>query len=89
MDTLITASPEFFKGKSPKETAAFFQRAADFLIQRVGRDNIVSAVVYMEEKTPHMHLTFVPLTEDNRLSAKEIFVDDGYPGTNFDRPTYQ
>lgn len=72
VDTLITASPEFFKGKSPKETAAFFQRAADFLIHRVGRDNIVSAVVHMDEKTPHMHLTFVPLTGDNRLSAKEI-----------------
>lgn len=72
VDTLITASPEFFKGKSVKETAAFFQRAADFLIQRIGRENIVSAVVHMDEKTPHMHLTFVPLTKDNRLSAKEI-----------------
>ena len=27
VDTLITASPEFFKGKSPKEIAAYFQRA--------------------------------------------------------------
>ena len=26
----------------------------------------------MDEKTPHLHLTFVPLTEDNRLCAKEI-----------------
>ena len=26
----------------------------------------------MDEKTPHMHLTFVPLTADKRLSAKEI-----------------
>ena len=26
----------------------------------------------MDEKTPHMHLSFVPLTEDKRLSAKEI-----------------
>ena len=43
VDTLITASPEFFKGKSPKEIQAFFQRAADFLISRVGRENIVSA----------------------------------------------
>jgi hypothetical protein len=72
VDTLITASPEFFKGISVKETEAFFQWAADFLIQRVGRENIVSAVVHMDEKTPHMHLTFVPLTKDNRLSAKEI-----------------
>ena len=47
-------------------------RAADFLIDRVGRENIVSAVVHMDEKTPHLHLTFVPLTKDNRLCAKEI-----------------
>ncbi|MFS2721284.1 MobV family relaxase [Bacteroides uniformis] len=72
VDTLVTASPEFFKGKSPKEIQAFFQRAADFLIGRVGRENIVSAVVHMDEKTPHLHLTFVPLTKDNRLCAKEI-----------------
>ena len=72
VDTLITASPEFFKKKSPKEIQAFFQRAADFLIGRVGRENIVSAVVHMDEKTPHLHLVFVPLTEDNRLCAKEI-----------------
>lgn len=72
VDTLITASPEFFKGKRPKEMQAFFQRAADFLIGRVGRENIVSAVVHMDEKTPHLHLTFVPLTQDNRLCAKEI-----------------
>ena len=26
----------------------------------------------MDEKTPHMHLCFVPLTADKRLSAKEI-----------------
>ena len=65
VDTLITASLEFFKGKSPKEIQAFFQRAAAFLIGRVGRENIVSAVVHMDEKTPHLHLTFVPLTQDD------------------------
>ena len=26
----------------------------------------------MDEKTPHLHLCFIPLTEDGRLSAKEI-----------------
>ena len=40
-----------------------------------GNDNcigVISAVVHMDEKTPHMHLSFVPLTADGRLSAKEI-----------------
>ena len=32
----------------------------------------ISAVVHMDEKTPHMHFSFVPLTADGRLSAKEI-----------------
>ena len=26
----------------------------------------------MDEKTPHLHLTFVPLTKDNRLCAKAV-----------------
>ena len=34
-------------------------------------DRFVEAC-HMDEKTPHMHLCFVPLTEDKRLSAKEI-----------------
>ena len=29
-------------------------------------------MVHMDEKTPHLHLVFVPLTKDNRLCAKEI-----------------
>lgn len=72
VDTLITASPVFFQGKLPKEVQGYFKRAAEFMIDRIGRENIISAVVHMDEKTPHMHLTFVPLTEDNRLCAKEI-----------------
>lgn len=72
IDTLITASPEFFRGKSKKEIALFFQRATDFMVEHVGKENIVSAVVHMDEKTLHLHLVFVPLTEDNRLCAKEI-----------------
>lgn len=72
VDTLITASPAFFKGKSREEVKAYFERATDFLCRKIGRHNIVSAVVHMDEKTPHLHLVFVPLTEDNRLSAKDI-----------------
>ena len=38
VDTLVTASPEFFKGKSTQETAAYFKRATVFLADRVGRE---------------------------------------------------
>jgi len=72
VDTLITASPEFFKGKRRSEVNEFFKVAVDFLAQKIGRDNIFTATVHMDEKTPHLHLCFTPITPDGRLSAKEI-----------------
>ena len=72
IETLFTASPEFFKGKKRAEIRVFFEEALHFLEQHQSKETIISAVVHMDEKTPHMHLCFVPLTEDNRLSAKEI-----------------
>ena len=71
VETLITTSPEFAKAHE-SEMPEYFERALDFLKERVGEENIFSAVVHMDEKTPHMHLCFVPLTKDGRLSAKEI-----------------
>ena len=72
VEALVTASPEFFKGKKRSEVKAYFTEALDFIQKHQSKDTIISAVVHMDEKTPHMHLCFVPLTEDNRLSAKEI-----------------
>ncbi len=71
VDTLVTVSPEFAKAHE-SEMPEYFNRAFDFLKERVGEENIISAVVHMDEKTPHLHLCFVPLTKDKRLSAKEI-----------------
>ena len=72
VETVITASPEFFQNKSMKEIRTFFREALEFIKQKQNPNTIISAVVHMDEKTPHMHLSFVPLTEDGRLSAKEI-----------------
>lgn len=72
VDTIITASPEFFKGRDRKEIQTYFTEAVAFMEEKIGRGNIFSAVVHMDEKTPHLHLCFTPITEDGRLSAKEI-----------------
>lgn len=71
VDTLVTVSPEFAQ-EHAAEMPEYFTRAFTFLKERVGEENIISAVVHLDETTPHMHLCFVPLTKDNRLSAKEI-----------------
>lgn len=72
VEALVTASPEFFKGKKKTEIRAFFEEAVRFIEKQQEKSTMISAVVHMDEKTPHMHLSFVPLTPDGRLSAKDI-----------------
>ncbi len=72
VETLITASPESFQDKKPREVKEFFEYALAFIQSKQSPETIISAVVHMDEKTPHMHLCFVPLTPDGRLSAKDI-----------------
>ncbi len=72
VEALITASPEFFEGKKRTEIKEYFNDALDFIKAHQNENTIISAVVHMDEKTPHMHLCFIPITEDGRLSAKDI-----------------
>ena len=63
---------KFFKDKTNREIKAYFEYALEFLKSKQNAQTFISAVVHMDEKTPHLHLCFVPLTADGRLSAKEI-----------------
>lgn len=72
VETLITASPEFFKDKKKAQVKEYFEHALKFILKHVPQERILSAVIHVDEKTPHMHLSFVPITEDGRLSAKDI-----------------
>ena len=72
IDGLITSDNSFFEQLTPEETKMFFEHAKSFLEQEYGKDNLLYATVHMDELTPHMHYGVVPITEDGRLSAKEV-----------------
>ncbi len=72
VEALVTATPDFFKGKRKAEVKEYFSHAVEFIKANQDEKTIISAVVHMDEANPHMHLCFVPLTEDHRLSAKDI-----------------
>lgn len=69
--TVISSDKAFFDRLGENETKRFFQEAYNKLKDIYGEDNIISARVHMDETTPHMHLTAVPMTKDGKLSAKE------------------
>ena len=69
---VCSASSEFFENKSKAESVQYFKNCKEFFENKVGKENIVCTKIHFDEKTPHMHLYFVPLTSDGRLSAKEV-----------------
>lgn len=54
----------------------FFKESYKFLENRYGKENVISAYVHLDEVSPHLHFSFVPVVEDKKkggfkLSAKE------------------
>lgn len=72
VEVLFSVSTGYFDGKSPEDIRAYYQRSLDFLCSQQDERTILSATIHMDEATPHMHVVFVPLTPDHRLSVKEI-----------------
>lgn len=70
---MVTASPEYMNSLSAEEQKKYFEKSLEFIQERYGQKNTLYAVVHHDEATPHMHVGVIPITEDNRLSAKDIF----------------
>ena len=70
---IVTSDKAFFDGLTPEETRRFFEESKAFLTEFVGVENVISALVHMDEKTPHMHFLHVPVTPDGRLNANKIY----------------
>lgn len=70
LDTIYTASPVFFQGKTNQQNDDFFKDCLQFHQEHFG--HIISAVIHYDETTPHLHVISVPLTKDNRLSARDV-----------------
>ena len=70
---LITSDSTFFDKMNKDQQVEFFKKSYDFIKDRYGKKNMVSATIHFDERTPHMHVNFVPVTKDNRLSARDLF----------------
>lgn len=71
-ECIISSDNDFFRKLDIKEQQRFFEVSLKFLENRIGKTNIISANVHLDETTPHMHLGFVPMNLDGSLSAKKM-----------------
>ena len=72
VEALVTASPEFFKGKKKAEIKAYFQEALDFIREHQDQKTIISAVVHMDEKTPHKQAIDKATGEYRKYKARTL-----------------
>lgn len=74
MNSFVVGSDKTFFDKLPKALQyEFFTDCTKFFAERYGKENIISAVVHLDETTPHMHLNLMPITSDGRLCSKQLF----------------
>lgn len=74
MNSFVVGSDKtFFDKLSKMQRYMFFEDCTKFFAERYGKENIISAVVHLDETTPHMHLNLMPITSDRRLCSKQLF----------------
>ena len=80
LDVFLGASPEFFRPENPNQAGEynrerveeFKTHAMEWLKTEFGEENIICAVVHLDESTPHVQAIVTPITDDGRLSAKDF-----------------
>lgn len=81
---IITSDTEFFerlgwkKGEeTPYAVMAFFNRCYEFALRQIGYKgtdkNILSAVIHLDEKTPHLQLYYIPIVD---TAKKKVYEKD-------------
>lgn len=71
VNLVFSASPEFFKnGVKAKEWETLTQK---FVEETFGKENILYSVVHYDEKTPHFHISIIPIDPKGKLNASHWF----------------
>ena len=68
---MLSGSPEDMKRiRQAGQLDAWAKDSCGWLQKTFGKENVVSAVLHMDEKTPHIHATVVPIVRGERRKAK-------------------
>lgn len=71
---IFTSDQAFFDKIGEQETKRYFDECYKFICgyKNLGEQNVIAAVVHLDEGAPHMHLMFVPVVHTKDKDGKEI-----------------
>lgn len=55
-----------------EKTEEYFKAVCEIFKEQFGAENVVSAMIHLDETAPHMHLHFVPVSEEGKLQARKV-----------------
>lgn len=83
IEVVLTSDREFFMPTfktTPQDTTGQFDKlklnawksaSMQYIRDTFGAENVMSAVLHVDERTPHLHVCVVPITSDGKLRAKD------------------
>ena len=71
LEYVLTASPEFFANASQEQWREYLRDQLTMLQDYYRDENVVSAVLHLDEKTPHLAVMIVPLLQ-GKLNARAL-----------------
>lgn len=66
----IVTLPKNLKDNSEEEQRQFFEQSFNFMARRYGEKNVIAGEVHLDETTPHIHFSFVPVVPDVKKGEK-------------------
>lgn len=74
IESFYSISPEYIKNMDGNDIVNYFRDCVNFAVRYYGdgnRENLFSAVVHLDEQTPHLHVLTAPVV-DGIFNAKKI-----------------
>ena len=73
-EMIFTSDQKFFDEIGYQESKRYFQESYNFICnyKNLGEENVISAVVHIDEDTPHMHLLFIPVVHTKDKQGNKI-----------------
>ena len=73
-EMVFTSDQKFFDEIGYNESKRYFKESYNFICKykNLGEENIISAVIHMDEDTPHMHLLFIPVVHTKDKQGNKI-----------------
>lgn len=73
LSNIITLSKEDAEKLGEVRTREYFESTVEFFQREFGTENVTSAIVHVDESSPHMHLHITPINlENGKLQARNV-----------------